>query len=140
MKIDLYTLYLFSYAKEYLYSKNPELIKLNSFSDASKCIFVDEYIEKEYIALNPMDFFRYLKKRDCFKVNISTNKVRGLVLECNCRFSLEYWIRDIPDEKDDTIIFKKAHELLWITRYRKLSNEQIEEMRRRLKINDYRDL
>lgn len=138
MKIDLFTLYLFSYAKEFLFDKSPEILKLTSFSDASRCVFIDEFLGKNYIALNPMEFFSYLKERDCFKINISKNKVKGLVLECSCRFSLEYWVR-VEDDESDTIIFKKAHELLWVSRYRKISNDEVNDIRRRLKISNYQD-
>lgn len=139
MKIDLYTLYLYSYAKEFLFNKNPEVLKLNGFSNASKCIFVDEFLTEETIALNPMDFFSYLKTRDCFKINISKNKVKGLILECSCRFSLEYWVRDTEKEEDQTIVFKKAHELLWATRYMRLSQEETYDIRKRLKDCKYQD-
>lgn len=137
MKIDLYTLYLYSYAKEFLFSKNPEMKKLWEFTYASKSIFIDEFIHFQIVADNPIDFFIYLKNRECFKINISKNEEYGAIIECSCRYSIEYWIRDEFPFEEDVITFKKLTEVLWATKYRDLSEKEIIEERRLLKLNNY---
>ena len=113
MQLDLYTLYLYSYCKEYLFSNNIDIIKLRAFSDTSNCIFLDEFISEEKLADAPMEFFNYLKRRQCFDVKIGKNKKNGIIIECSCRYSLEYWCRDISKEKDGQLVFVKKDELLW---------------------------
>lgn len=137
MQIDLYTLYLYSYSKEYLCGSSKDMTKLNSFSKSSNCIFIDDFIIEEVLASTPMDFFKYLERRQCFNIKLGKNKNDGLILECSCRHSLEHWCRDTKREKDGQLIFVKKEEVLWATKYRELSEEDIFRIRLGLKKNKY---
>ena len=139
MQLDLYTLYLYSYCKEYLFSNNIDIIKLGAFSDTSNCIFLDEFISEEKLADTPIEFFNYLKRRQCFDIKIGKNKKNGIIIECSCRYSLEYWCRDISKEKDGQLVFVKKDELLWATKYRQLTKEDIYNIRRDLKLKRYKE-
>ena len=86
-----------------------------------------------------MEFFNYLKRRQCFDVNIGKSKKNGIIIECSCRYSLEYWCRDITKEKDGQLVFVKKDELLWATKYRQLTKEDIYNTRRDLKLKKYRE-
>ena len=139
MQVDLYTLYLYSYSKEYLFEKNPDLTKLMSFSDSSNCLFIDNFGEEDVLAATPRDFFSYLKKRDCFKIELFKDKEEELVIGCSCRFSQEYWTRVICSGSNGCLLFKKKGEMLWVTRYRETSDEEILEIKGRLKAVKYEE-
>ena len=137
MQVDLYTLYLYSYSKEYLNDRNRDMTKLVAFSESSNCIFIDDFIEQDEIASTPMEFFKYLERRQCFNIKINKNKTKGLILECSCRYSLEYWCRDVSKESDGQLVFTKSDELLWATKYRELSEDDIYNIRKELKKRNY---
>ncbi|MGG7178166.1 hypothetical protein ACQPU1_11255 [Clostridium paraputrificum] len=139
MQVDLYTLYLYSYSKEYLFEKNPDLKKLRSFSDSSNCLFIDDFLGGDVLAVTPMDFFSYLKKRDCFKIELFKDKDEELVIRCSCRFSEEYWTRAYYDKNNGGLVFNKKGERLWITTYRETSDKEILEIKSRLKAVKYED-
>lgn len=140
MQIDLYTLYLFSYTKEYLFNKAPDLIKLESFSQASNCVFIDDFYRREVIARNPIDFFNYLKRRQCFNVSLSKNNEGQLVMKCNCRFSLEQWKLDYEHCGTNLLVFKKIGESLWAESYCDLSEEEVYQRRIELKEHKYEEI
>ncbi|MGL4572533.1 MAG: hypothetical protein ACRCVJ_15890 [Clostridium sp.] len=140
MKLDLYTLYVYNYAKEFLFSKNVDLLKIKEFSNCSNAIFIDEFCFKKVIGNNILEFYSYLKRRKCFKANMLIQDDEILILKFWCNFSLEYWHCHPVLKKDGQLShmeFKKIKEDLWAKKYLDLTKEEEEEWRIRFKKNNY---
>ncbi|MCR6513794.1 MAG: hypothetical protein ACRDCB_02225 [Clostridium sp.] len=142
MKLDLYTLYVYNYGKEYLFQKTRDLEKITEFSKSSNCIFKDKFYYYKTVATNVLQFYKYLETRDCFKIGLLLKDKENLVLKCYCRFSLEYWENStiIDENTGETITtFLKDKEELWIKKFLSLTKKEEEEYILKLKMNDYKD-
>ncbi|MGL5149140.1 MAG: hypothetical protein ACRC7N_01025 [Clostridium sp.] len=140
--IDLYTVYLYNYAREYLFQTTKDIIKMKSFSNNASVIFIDKFDGLQIIGFSALEFFDYLKSRDCFKIEMSLRHGEQLLLECSCRFSKEYWHGKVILDDDEYVFdryFEKIGEELWVSHYRELSEDEIIEERRKLKKRRYRD-
>lgn len=140
MKLDLYTLYLYRYAKEYLFEKNVDIIKIKEFSNCSKVRFFDNFIFEKNIADNVIDFYEYLKRRKCFKINMLVHNKKYLILKFWCSFSLEYWYGYKEDDKFDIMNFEKINEDIWAKKYLNISEEEEKALRLRFKMNNYMNI
>lgn len=140
--IDLYTIYLYNYAREYLFQTNKDLEKMKSFSNNASAVFIDKFDGLQIVAFTPLEFFAYLKSRDCFKITMTLRHKEQLVLECSCRFSKEIWYGKAILDDDEYVFdryFEKIDEELWISHYKNVTENDILEMRRKLKRSRYKD-
>ncbi len=137
MELDLYTLYLYRYAKEYLFEKNVDIIKIKEFSNCSKVRFFDNFIFEKDIAHNVIEFYEYLKRRKCFKIKMLVHNKKHLILKFWCSFSLEYWYGYKEDHKSNIMNFEKVKEDIWAKKYLNISDEEEKELRLRFKMNNY---
>lgn len=142
MTLDLYTLYIYNYSKEYLFEKDLDLKKINDFSKISKVVFKDDFIFEKIVAKNIIEFYEYLKRRQCFKVGLIMYNDKYLVMKFWCKFSLEYWYGEHIDNVEmncSYMQYKKVHEKLWADKYMELTEKERNELRLRFKMNDYKD-
>lgn len=141
MKLDLYTLYIYKYSKEYLFEKNIDIIKIRQFSNCFKVDFYDNFIFEKKIASDILEFYEYLRRRKCFKVGMLVRNKECLILKFWCNFSLEYWYGTKEEVNGKCIMkFEKVHEELWAKKYLNISEEEEKDLRLRFKQNNYTNI
>ncbi|MBY0753833.1 hypothetical protein K5V21_00050 [Clostridium sardiniense] len=142
MRLDLYTIYLYNYSKEYLFQKNVDFKKISEFSKSSKAVFRDDFIFEKIVATNVIEFYEYLKKRKCFKVGLLIHNKKELFIKFWCKFSLEYWHGEYITKSEidcSYMEYRKVKEELWADKYMELTKKEKDELRLRFKINNYID-